>query len=51
MVRGPRKHLKRLAAPSSWMLDKLSGTYAPRPSPGPHKLRESLPLIVSCASL
>ncbi|KDN42863.1 putative ribosomal protein S4.e, cytosolic [Tilletiaria anomala UBC 951] len=46
MARGPRKHLKRLAAPSSWMLDKLSGTYAPRPSPGPHKLRESLPLIV-----
>jgi len=28
------------------MLDKLSGTYAPRPSPGPHKLRESLPLTV-----
>jgi hypothetical protein len=26
-ARGPRKHLKRLAAPSSWMLDKLSGTY------------------------
>lgn len=38
--------MKRLAAPSHWMLDKLSGTYAPRPSPGPHKLRESLPLIV-----
>ncbi|KAF8916211.1 40S ribosomal protein S4 [Mucidula mucida] len=46
MARGPKKHLKRLAAPSSWMLDKLSGTYAPRPSPGPHKLRESLPLTV-----
>ena len=28
------------------MLDKLGGTYAPRPSPGPHKLRESLPLTV-----
>jgi small subunit ribosomal protein S4e len=44
------------------MLDKLSGTYvrscdlvfpfdttcfqAPRPSPGPHKLRESLPLNI-----
>jgi small subunit ribosomal protein S4e len=28
------------------MLDKLSGTYAPRPSPGPHKLRESLPLAI-----
>jgi len=46
MARGPKKHLKRLAAPSSWMLDKLSGTYAPRPSPGPHKLRESLPLTI-----
>ena len=28
------------------MLDKLSGTFAPRPSPGPHKLRECLPVIV-----
>lgn len=28
------------------MLDKLSGTFAPRPSAGPHKLRECLPLIV-----
>ncbi|KAF7770367.1 hypothetical protein Agabi119p4_6341 [Agaricus bisporus var. burnettii] len=46
MARGPKKHLKRIAAPSSWMLDKLNGTYAPRPSPGPHKLRESLPLVV-----
>lgn len=38
--------MKRLAAPSSWMLDKLGGSFAPRPSPGPHKLRESLPLSV-----
>ena len=28
------------------MLDKLSGVFAPRPSSGPHKLRESLPLIL-----
>jgi small subunit ribosomal protein S4e len=28
------------------MLDKLSGVFAPRPSPGPHKLRESLPLVI-----
>lgn len=28
------------------MLDKLGGVYAPRPSSGPHRLRESLPLIV-----
>jgi len=46
MARGPKKHLKRLNAPKSWMLDKLGGTFAPRPSTGPHKLRESLPLLV-----
>ncbi|WFD35417.1 hypothetical protein MCUN1_002271 [Malassezia cuniculi] len=46
MVRGPRHHLKHIAAPSSWMLDKLTGTYAPRPSNGPHKLREALPLVI-----
>jgi small subunit ribosomal protein S4e len=33
-------------APSQWMLDKLKGRWAPRPSAGPHKLRECLPLIV-----
>lgn len=46
MARGPKKHMKRVAAPNHWMLDKLTGTYAPRSSSGPHKLRESLPLIV-----
>jgi len=28
------------------MLDKLGGVYAPRPTPGPHKLRECLPLML-----
>ncbi|KAL5292931.1 RpS4 family protein [Megaselia abdita] len=28
------------------MLDKLGGVFAPRPSTGPHKLRESLPLMI-----
>jgi len=46
MVRGPRKHLKRLNAPSHWMLDKMSGVFAPRPTAGPHKLRECLPLLI-----
>nr|SVE72933.1 EOG090X0615 [Ceriodaphnia reticulata] len=46
LARGPKKHLKRLAAPKSWMLDKLGGVFAPRPSTGPHKLRESLPMVV-----
>jgi len=46
MARGPKKHLKRLHAPKHWMLDKMGGIWAPRPATGPHKLRESLPLIV-----
>jgi len=46
MVRGPKKHLKRLHAPRTWMLDKLTGVFAPKPSSGPHKARESLPLIL-----
>lgn len=46
MPRGPRHHLKRLAAPKHWMLGKLDGIWAPRPSSGPHKLRECLPLII-----
>lgn len=46
MARGPKKHLKRLAAPRHWMLDKMGGVFAPRPSSGPHKLRESLPLVI-----
>ncbi|ERL92835.1 hypothetical protein D910_10143 [Dendroctonus ponderosae] len=45
-ARGPKKHLKRLNAPKAWMLDKLGGVFAPRPSTGPHKLRESLPLVI-----
>jgi len=44
--RGPKHHLKRVCAPKSWMLDKLSGVFAPRPTPGPHKLRECMPLMV-----
>jgi len=38
--------MKRLAAPKHWMLDKLSGVFAPKPSAGPHKQRECLPLVV-----
>lgn len=46
MARGPRKHLKRLNAPKHWMLSKMDGIWAPRPSQGPHKLRECLPIIL-----
>jgi len=47
MARGPKKHLKRLVAPKSWVLNKMGGSWAPRPSTGPHKLRESLPLTIA----
>lgn len=33
-------------APSHWMLNKLKGRWAPRPSAGPHKLRECMPLVI-----
>jgi small subunit ribosomal protein S4e len=44
--RGPRKHLKRIAAPKHWFLSKVGGIWATKPSQGPHKLRESIPLNV-----
>ncbi|GMH78106.1 hypothetical protein TrVE_jg10413 [Triparma verrucosa] len=46
MPRGPKKHLKRLNAPHHWMLGKMEGVWAPKPSPGPHKMRECLPLCL-----
>lgn len=47
MARGPKRHLKRLNAPKAWALGKMGGKWAPRPSTGPHKLRESLPLTIA----
>jgi len=38
--------MKRVAAPKHWYLGKLKGVYATRPSAGPHKLRECIPLSV-----
>ena len=38
--------MKRVAAPKQWYLGKLKGLYATRPSQGPHKLRECIPLSV-----
>jgi len=46
MARGPKKHLKRLAAPKHWMLDKLGGIFAPKPRAGPHKALQCLPLVL-----
>ncbi|KAL6548068.1 ribosomal protein S4A [Orobanche hederae] len=46
MARGLKKHLKRLNAPKHWNLDKRGGAFAPKPSSGPHKSRECMPLIL-----
>jgi len=46
MPRGPKKHLKRLNAPRHWNLAKMAGVWAPKPSPGPHKQRECLPVAI-----
>lgn len=46
MARGPKKHLKRINTPKSWLLSKMGGIYATRPSQGPHKLRDCLPLSI-----
>ncbi len=46
MARGPKKHLKKINTPKSWLLSKMDGIYATRPSQGPHKLRECLPLSI-----
>lgn len=35
-----------MAAPSHWMLNKLGGTYSSRPSTGPHKRFECIPISV-----
>lgn len=44
--KGIRKHQKRLSAPKHWMLSKVGGIWATKPSQGPHKLRECIPLNV-----
>merc|ERR1719276_512991 len=44
--KGQRKIIKRVTAPKQWYLGKLKGVYGTRPSPGPHKLRECIPLTV-----
>lgn len=37
-------HLKRLAAPRSWLIGRKKGVFVSKPKPGPHALEASLPL-------
>jgi small subunit ribosomal protein S4e len=40
-----KKHLKRYSAPKHWKLGTKTAAFAVRPSPGPHAIGESIPLL------
>ncbi len=39
------KHIKRMAAPSSWAVPRKTSHWVTKPSPGPHSVTESMPLL------
>ncbi|MFQ5911088.1 MAG: 30S ribosomal protein S4e [Thermoplasmata archaeon] len=41
-----KKHMKRLAAPRTWMIPRKTHTWIARPRPGPHGLEESIPILI-----
>ena len=41
-----KRHMKRLLAPKHWRVPKKVKKWIVRPRPGPHKLLESIPLLV-----
>ncbi|WP_297465290.1 30S ribosomal protein S4e [Thermococcus sp.] len=43
--KGAKRHLKRLAAPDQWYVRRKDYKWAVRPSPGPHSMRTSIPLL------
>jgi small subunit ribosomal protein S4e len=46
MAKGPRKHLKRLAAPRHWQIERKVRPFTVRSNPGPHTLHAGFPLAV-----
>ncbi len=43
---GGRRHLKRLAAPEFWPILRKEWKWVVKPSPGPHPISRSIPLLV-----
>ena len=41
-----KRHLSRLAAPRTWPIERKKTKWIARPNPGPHKLKNCMPLIV-----
>ena len=39
-------HLKRLVAPKTWVIERKTKKWAVRPSPGPHPMEKSIPLLL-----
>ena len=39
-------HLKRLVAPKTWVIERKTKKWAVRPSPGPHPIEKSIPLLL-----
>ncbi|MEM1657662.1 MAG: 30S ribosomal protein S4e [Candidatus Jordarchaeales archaeon] len=43
---GQSRHLKRMAAPGSWRIPRKGTTWVVKPSPGPHPIEDSIPLLI-----
>lgn len=43
---GGRRHLKTLAAPKFWPVRQRVGVFTVKPSPGPHPVERSIPLLI-----
>jgi len=43
--KGPRRHLKRLAAPTDWRIARHQHSWTVRPRSGPHPIDGSIPLL------
>ena len=44
--KGGKKHLKRYPAPAKWKLPRKVKKFVTKPSPGPHSIENSLPLLL-----
>lgn len=43
---GGRRHLRTLAAPKFWPVRQRAGVFTVKPSPGPHPIERSIPLLI-----
>src|SRR3989344_1909814 len=41
-----KNHMKRLAAPKTWLIKRKEGKWVTKPTPGTHKLKKCVPLML-----